>query len=125
MDSHWNRSSLIAKLARELPLGSGVDIPEEADRLLAEWEANGTIIRLKDDPDLQQTRWCSRDQWFLEVGVLPAARKRADEQGLRLNRTAAEVAIAQHEAAISKKFGKEVQLTDEQKACLLYTSRCV
>jgi conjugative relaxase-like TrwC/TraI family protein len=120
MNSHWNRSGLIAKLARELPLGSGVDIPEEADRLLAEWEATGTIIRLKDDPDLQQTRWCSRDQWFLEVGVLPAARKRADEQGLRLNRTAAAVAIALHEAAMSKKFGKEVQLTDEQKASVLH-----
>lgn len=120
MDSHWNRSGLIAKLARELPLGSGVDIPQEADRLLAEWEQAGTIIRLKDDPELQQARWCSRDQWFLEVGVLPAARKRVDEPGLRVSRSAAAVAIALHEEAMSKKLGKPVTLTDEQKASVIH-----
>lgn len=119
-NSHWNRSALIAKLARELPLGTSLDIPEEADRLLAEWEANGTIIRLKDDPDLQQARWCSRDQWFLEVGVLPAARARVDDQGLRLSRSAAETAITMHEAAMSERFGKEVHLTDEQKASVYH-----
>lgn len=43
MDSHWNRSGLIAKLARELPLGGGIDIPAEADRLLAEWEAKAEL----------------------------------------------------------------------------------
>lgn len=119
-DSHWNRSGLIAKLARELPLGGGIDIPAEADRLLAEWEANGTIIRLKDDPDLQQSRWCSRDQWFLEVGVLPAAKARADEQHIRLSRLAAETAIVLHEQAMSERFGKEVHLTDEQKASVYH-----
>lgn len=120
MESQWNRLSLIAKLSRELPLGTDIDIPAEADRLLAEWEANGTIIRLKDDPDRQQARWCSRDQWFLEVGVLPAAKAREDDQGLRLSRAAAEVAIALHEKAMSEKFEKEVQLTDEQKASVVH-----
>lgn len=120
MDSHWNRSGLIAKLARELPLGTCIDIPDEADRLLALWEANGTIIRLKDDPDRQQARWCSRDQWFLEVGVLPAARARAEEEGLRLSRSAAAVAIALHEEAMAKKLGKPVTLTDEQKASVVH-----
>lgn len=119
-DSHWNRSGLIAKLARELPLGSEIDIPEEADRLLVEWEKSGKIIRLRDDPDLQQARWCSRDQWFLEVGVLPAAKTRADEQPIRLNRLAAEVAITLHEEAMSKRFGKPIQLTDEQKASVYH-----
>lgn len=119
-DSHWNRSALIAKLARELPLGTGLDIPEEADRLLAEWEANGTIIRLKDDPKRKQARWCSRDQWFLEVGVLPAARARVDDPGLRLSRSAAGTAITMHEAAMSERFGKEVHLTDEQKASVYH-----
>ncbi len=119
-DSHWNRSALIAKLARELPLGTGLDIPEEADRLLAEWEANGTIIRLKDDPKRKQARWCSRDQWFLEVGVLPAARARVDDPGLRLSRSAARTAITMHEAAMSERFGKEVHLTDEQKASVYH-----
>lgn len=120
MDSHWNRSGLIAQIARELPLASDIDIPQEADRLLAEWEANGTIIRLKDDPDLQQARWCSRDHWFLEVGVLPAARRRIDEDGLRLSRSAAEVAIARHEAAMSDRLKAEIQLTDEQKASVFH-----
>lgn len=119
-DSHWNRSALIAKLARELPLGTGLDIPEEADRLLAEWEANGTIIRLKDDPKRKQARWCSRDQWFLEVGVLPAARARVEDPGLRLSRSAARTAITMHEEAMSERFGKEVHLTDEQKASVYH-----
>jgi len=119
-DSHWNRSALIAKLARELPLGTTLDIPEEADRLLAEWEANGTIIRLKDDPKRRQSRWCSRDQWFLEVGVLPAAKARVDDPGLRLSRSAAETAITMHEAAMSERFKKEVHLTDEQKASVYH-----
>ena len=119
-DSQWNRSGLIAKLARELPLGTDIDIPEEADRLLAEWEKSGMIIRLKDDPDLQQARWCSRDQWFLEVGVLPAARARTDEQSIRINRMAAEAAIALHEAAMSERFEKEIHLTDEQKASVVH-----
>lgn len=122
MDSHWNRSGLIAKLARELPLGSGIDIPAEADRLLAEWEADGTIIRLKDDPTLQQARWCSRDQWFLELTVLPAAKKRADEQPIRLARADVEKAIAEHEAAMSKKLGKDVQLSDEQRASVFHVA---
>ena len=122
MESHWNRSALIAKLSRELPLGSGIDIPMEADRLLAQWELNGTIIRLRDDPDLQQARWCSRDQWFLEVGVLPAARKRVDEIEIRLDRTNVERAIEQHEAAMSERFGKPIQLTDEQKASVIHVA---
>lgn len=122
MDSHWNRSGLIAKLARELPLGTGIDIPAEADRLLAEWEANGTIIRLRDDPDLQQARWCSRDQWFLETTVLPAAKKRADEQAIRLDREAVALAIEAHEATMSEKLGKAVQLSDEQKASVLHVA---
>lgn len=122
MDSHWNRSSLIAKLARELPLGSGIDIPAEADRLLEQWEAEGTIIRLKDDPKFKQPRWCSRDQWFLELTVLPAARKRADEQEIRLDRADVEKAIAEHEAAMSKKLGKDIQLSDEQKASVFHVA---
>lgn len=122
MDSHWNRSSLIAKLARELPLGSGIDIPAEADRLLAQWETDGTIIRLKDDPKFKQPRWCSRDQWFLELTVLPAAKKRADEQEIRLARADVEEAIAEHEAAMSKKLGKDIQLSDEQKASVFHVA---
>lgn len=122
MDSHWNRSALIAKLARELPLGTGIDIPAEADRLLAEWEKNGTIIRLRDDESLKQARWCSRDQWFLELTVLPAAKKRAGEQDIRLDREAVAKAIEEHEAAMSAKLGKPVQLSDEQKASVFHVA---
>ena len=120
MESKWNRSALIAKMARELPLDSDVDVPEEADRLLAQWEAEGRIIRLTDDPKLGHKRWCSRTHWFIEEDVLPAARARVDAPGLRLSRSAAEMAIAQHEAALSKKLDKEVHLTDEQKASVYF-----
>lgn len=122
MESSWNRSSLIAKMARELPLDSDVDVAQEADRQLAIWEEEGKIIRLKDDPQLGHARWCSREHWFIEQTVLPAARARADDELVRLNRTAVEQAIAEHEAAMSEKLEKEVHLTDEQKASVFHVA---
>ena len=122
MESQWNRSSLIAKMARELPLDSDVDVPQEADRLLAQWETEGKILRLTDDPQLGFKRWCSRTHWFIEESVLPAARERAQEQALRLNRLAVEMAIAEHETAMSKALKKPVQLTDEQKASVFHVA---
>jgi len=122
MESHWNRSSLIAKMARELPLDSDVDVPQEADRLLAQWEAEGKIIRLSDDSKLGHKRWCSRTHWYIEEDVLPAARARANEQEIRLNRRAVAMAIEVHEAAMSKTLKKPVQLTDEQKASVFHVA---
>lgn len=122
MESHWNRSSLIAKMARELPLDSDVDVPQEADRLLAQWETDGKIIRLSDDPKLGHGRWCSRTHWFIEQDVLPSARARANEQEIRLNRRAVAMAIEIHEAAMSKTLKKEVSLTDEQKASVFHVA---
>lgn len=122
MESQWNRSSLISKMARELPLDSNVDVPQEADRLLTQWEAQGKIIRLSDDPTLGFRRYCSREHWFIEEGVLPAARERAQEQSLRLNRLAVEMSIAEHEAAMSKALKRPVRLTDEQKASVFHVA---
>lgn len=122
MESCWNRSSLIAKMARELSLDSDVDVPQEADRLLALWEQEGKIIRLKDDPQLGHGRWCSRTHWFIEETVLPAARARADDEAVRLNRVAVAQAIAEHEAAMGEKLKMTVTLTDEQKASVFHVA---
>ena len=122
MESYWNRSSLIAKMARELPLDSDVDVPLEADRLLAIWEEQGKILRLEDDPQLGHARWCSREHWFIEESVLPAAQARAADEKVRLIRADVAQAIAEHEAAMSKKLKTEVHLTDEQKASVFHVA---